>query len=38
MPRIIKLVKANDGKHKWIAEFAYGTKRDLGQRDMAILP
>ena len=30
MHRIVKLAKANDGKHKWIAEFADGTKTRFG--------
>lgn len=31
MHRILRLVKATDGKHKWIAEFADGTKTKFGQ-------
>jgi hypothetical protein len=32
MPRIVKLTKANDGKHKWIAEFEDGTRTRFGQQ------
>ena len=30
MPRIIRLVEARDGKHKWIAEFDSGKKTRFG--------
>lgn len=32
MPRIVKLTKANDGKHKWIAEFEDGKRTRFGQQ------
>jgi hypothetical protein len=34
MPKIVKLIKANDGKHKFIAEFDDGRKTRFGAAGM----